>query len=161
MAKSALELYTQLRMDPNLGEDFAPGIVDAPYYGNTRTIMTPTDTITYNTNNPFVGEEGMAGHFIGMDQNNNPIILGSGRLSINNYLDHVSSETGKDWGEITSPRFTGGHLDISGDYLKGDKNKGVFRSKDKEHRYKVYSGEGIQKKFPKIYDRLLELGYYQ
>tara|TARA_Y100000361_G_C11018302_1_gene268144 strand:+ start:21 stop:503 length:483 start_codon:yes stop_codon:yes gene_type:complete len=160
MQNSLLGLYNQLGMNPSLEEDFSPGTVDAPYYGNTRTIMTPTDTITYNTNNPFVGEEGMGGHFIGMDQNNNPIILGSGKLSLENYYDHVSSETGKDWGEITSPLFKEKDLDISGDYLKGDKSEGLFRSKDKDHRYKVYSGEGIQKKFPKIYNKLVDLGYY-
>ena len=161
MAKSALELYTQLGMNPNLEEQFNPGTVDAPYYGNTRRVMTPTDTITYNTSHPIIGEEALDGQFMGMDQNGNPIILGQGALSEENYMDHIDSESGKDWGEITSPRFTGGHLDISGNYLKGDINQGYFRSEDKDHRYKIYSGEGIKEKFPEIYKQLMELGYYK
>ena len=103
MAKSALELYTQLGLNPNYqegghmpakesyGAEFYKNHPDAPrYFGNRRTLMTPEDTIKYNTDHYIPGNMNYpSGFFLGMDQENNPIILGNKNLSEAEYVDDM------------------------------------------------------------------------
>ena len=182
MAKSALELYTDLNINPNYSpggwvpevEPMLSTVWDdsanvPPYFGQRRTIMTPTDTIKYNTSHyiPHGKSGDSSGFFLGMDQEDNPIILGNAGFSEDTYFEDMQDDT------IINPHWT--QDEWIGDYTKsGNQNIKVagstqpysFRAeKDSPVSYakhKVYkTGEQIQNRFPDIYNKLVELGYFQ
>ena len=179
MAKSALELYTELELNPKYTtggripeiEPHASGksgilSSDIPkYYGQRRTLMTPTDTINYNTSHwiPYGDYEEPGGFFLGMDQHDNPLIVGSKELSEEKYFTDIEADN------IANPWWS--QEEWIGDYTQSkDKSLRVaesdwpyrFRTESNYIPHKVYkTGEQIKKKYPDIYNKLVELGYYQ
>tara|TARA_R110000851_G_scaffold190453_1_gene341061 strand:+ start:753 stop:1268 length:516 start_codon:yes stop_codon:yes gene_type:complete len=125
-----------------------------PFFNQERTLTMPGDTINYNTSqgvyNEYPGD--MDGFYLGMNQHNNPRIVGSSFMGEDNYRKDVD---GKDWGNINQPFFFDGPQNFTGD----SPNKlGTFKGTNaggEEARYKVKRLED----FPHLYERYKKLGY--
>lgn len=125
-----------------------------PYYNQERILTMPGDTINYNTSHGVYNEHpgDMDGYYLGMNQNNNPRIVGSPVMGEENYISDVD---GKDWGNIDNPFFLDGPQNFTGELPNAI---GTFKGTNAEGekaRYKIKS----LKDFPHLYERYKKLGY--